>query len=345
VLDKRNWPADAFIRLRGSAQTPPSSDGLLPVLALDVGLSALGSGAVGSAGQAARQQAYRISFGDLGARREEIARALTQGGDLAAALSSDETYQSLLKRRDALQRWQGELDGMSNRTIDRPKRTPSQSVPNRFGDFTGSDAFAPKSSLEDHSAAEAARRPRRPAWGFVKNALYLLGGIAATGGFAAFVQETQVNRPLRDSNPQAPAPDHENLTDVWMHPALFESLEDKNNISVLTDADKLRDFLAERGLSFSGSPPIMRVETAYTFDDPNVQAKFGLKYSFAARDPDQIADILSTVCNANDKSCFISILREVRLHKLDMANLPVPMDAGAVLDLSDRRQEFGVLRP
>jgi hypothetical protein len=242
-------------------------------------------------------------------------------------------------------RWQGELDGMGNRTIDRRKRTPSQSVPSSSGDFTGSDAFAPKSSLGDHGAAEAARRPRWPASGFVKNALYLLVGIAATGGFAAFVQETQVNRPLRDSNPQAPLPDHENLTDVWLHPVLFESLEDKNSISVLTNADKLREFLAERGLSFSGSPPVMRVEIADTFDDPNVQARFGLKYSFVAHDPDQIVDILSTVCTANDKSCFISNLWEVRLHKLDMANLPVPMDAGAVLDLLDRKQEFGVPRP
>jgi hypothetical protein len=159
------------------------------------------------------------------------------------------------------------------------------------------------------------------------------------------VQETQVNRPLRDSNPQALTPDHQNVTGVWLHPVLYDSLKYHNNINFLSNADKLGEFLAERGLSFSGPLPVMRIEITCSFDDPNVQAEFGLKFSYAWRDPDQIVDILSTLCDAKDKSSFISNLRDVPLYRQDMANLPEPTDLQAFLDLEDRRQSFGMPRP
>ena len=218
------------------------------------------SGAIATAGRTAKQQADRIRFSGLGRRREEIDRALPEGGDLAAALSSDQTYQALLERRDALRRWQGELDGLANRKIEHEGRTPSRSDPSRSDEASGSDALAPRSSPGDKTGAEAARGPRRQAAGLVKNALYLLVGIAATGGFAAYVQETQVNRPLRDSNPQALTPDHQNVTGVWLHPVLYDSLKYHNNINFLSNADKLGEFLAERGLSFSGPLPVLRIE-------------------------------------------------------------------------------------
>ena len=76
-----------------------------------------------------------------------------------------------------------------------------------------------------------------------------------------------------------------------------------------------------------------------------MQAEFGLKFSYAWRDPDQIVDILSTLCDAKDKSSFISNLRDVPLYRQDMANLPEPTDLQAFLDLEDRRQSFGMPRP
>jgi hypothetical protein len=326
------------------AQTPSPGDSLAAVVALEVGFIELVSGAVASVRRAAKQQADRISFSELGRRREEIARALTEGGGLAAALSSDETYQSLLKRRNALRRWQVELDDLANRTIENRERTPSRSDPSSSDDVSGSDALAPRSRPGDEIGAQAARSPRRQASGLVRYALYLLSGIAATGGFAAFVQETQVNRPLRNSNFHAPQPDHENLTGVWLHPVLYEAIKYNYNINILSDQDTLGVFLAERGLSLSGPAPIMRIETASTFDDPDLQARFGLKYSYVARDPHQIVDILSILCNPNDKSSSMPNMRDIPRHVLDMANLPEPMDAGAALDFTYRRQEFGVTR-
>jgi hypothetical protein len=224
-------------------------------------------------------------------------------------------------------------------------RTASRSDRSSSDEVFGSHALAPRSSLRAEIGARAARSPQRQASGLVKNTLYLLGGIAATGWFAAFVQETQVNGPLWDSNAQAPMPDHENLTGVWLHPALCEALKDKNNINILSNGVKLGEFLAARGLSFSGPIPIMRVETTSTFDDPNVQAKCGMIYSYVERDPDHLVNILSSLGGAEDKTSFIPNLRDVPLHRMDMANLPEPMDAGAVLDLVYRRQEFGVPRP
>jgi hypothetical protein len=126
---------------------------------------------------------------------------------------------------------------------------------------------------------------------------------------------------------------------------LCEALKDKNNINILRDGDKLGEFLAARGLSLSGPTPIMRIETTSTFDDPNVQAKFGMRYSYLERDPDHLVNILSSLGGAEDKTSFIPNPRDVPLHRMDMANLPEPMDAGAVLDLIYRRQEFGVHRP
>ena len=233
----------------------------------------------------------------------------------------------------------------SARPIEHGGRTASRSDRSSSDEALGSHALAPRSSLRDEIRAGVARSPHWQASGLVKNTLYLLVGIAATGWFAAFVQETQVNRPLRDSNAQAPMPDHENLTGVWLHPVLCEALKDKNNINILSNGDKLGEFLAARGLSFSGPTPIMRIETTSTFDDPNVQAKFGMRYSYLERDPDNLVNILSSLGGVEDKTSFIPNLRDVPLHKMDMSNLPEPMDAGAVLDLVYRRQEFGVPRP
>src|SRR3954471_24895146 len=88
-----------------------------------------GPDAIGFAVRAARQEADRISFSDLGRRREEVARALPDGGELAAALAEDEIFQALLERRDALRRWQAELDGLADRTNDHAGSTPNRSDP------------------------------------------------------------------------------------------------------------------------------------------------------------------------------------------------------------------------
>jgi hypothetical protein len=325
----------------GFAQPTPPGDGLAAILAPEVGGMALQSGAGASARRAAKEQADRISFSDLGRRRAEIARALLDGANLTAALSSDETYQALLERRDVLRRLQGELDGLANRAIKLGERTSRRSDRSESDDASASDSRAPSSSPVTETKAGVTRSPRGQASGLVKNALYLLGGIAATGGFAAFVQETQVNKPLRDSNPQVPTPDHEKLTGVWLHPVLCDALKDKNSIKISSNVDNLAEFLAERELSFAGPTPIMRLEMASTFDDPDVQARFGMKYSYIARQSDQVVNILSTLCGAEDKSSDFPEVRDVPLHRMDMANLPKPMDAGAVLDLAYRRQEFG----
>ena len=204
----------------------------------------------------------------------------------------------------------------------------------------------PWSSPGDEFAGEGVCRPRRQAAGLVKNALYLLSGIVATGWFATFVHETQVSGPLRDANPHAPEPDHERLTGIWLNPVLYALLQVENNIksNIADNADSLRHFLDERGFPFQ-DVPIMRIETASTFDDPLLQAQFGLKYSYTGRDPDQILNMLSSICNANDKSSFVFNSREVRIHRLDIANLPEPMDAGATLDLIYRKQEICVPGP
>jgi hypothetical protein len=340
ILIRQEFPSQVDF-----AQTPPPVDGLAAVLALEVGFTALRSDAIASAGRAAKEQADRISFCDLGRRREKISQALPAGGDLEAALSSDETYRALLVRRDAFRSWQGELDGMANRAIEPGEWTASRSDRSKSDEVSDSDALAPRSRRGDETRARAARSPRRGAFGLIRSTLYLLGAIAATGGFAAFVQESQVNRPSRDSNAQAPMPDYVNLTDVWLHPVLWEALKDKNNINMLSDSDMLGKFLAERGLSFSGPTPIMRLGTRSSFDDPNVQAKFGMKCSYTARDPDQIVNILSTLSDAEDRSSFLPSLRYVPIHRMDMANLPQPMNAGADLDLVYRRQELGVDGP
>jgi hypothetical protein len=262
-------------------------------------------------------------------------------------LTTNQTYRSLVYRPGAIRKRQIELGGLSPRTIDHCERTRCKYDPSRSDQVSPADAPAPWSSPGDEFAGEGVCRPRRQAAGLVKNALYLLSGFVATGWFATFVHETQVSGPLRDANPHAPEPDHERLTGIWLHPVLYALLQDENNIksNIADNADSLRHFLDERGLSVSGSTPIMRIETASTFDDPLLQAQFGLKYSYTARDPDQIVNMLSSLCNANDKSSFVFNSREVPIHRLDIANLPEPMDAGATLDLIYRKQEICVPGP
>jgi hypothetical protein len=262
-------------------------------------------------------------------------------------LPTDQTYQSRLNRLDALWKRLVELDGPATRAFDYRGRPRRQFDPKSAEDLCRPRAVTPRSSPRDETGVEGACRSRRQAAGLVKNALYLLIGVAATGWFAAFVHETQVSGPMRDANPQAPQPDHESLTRVWLHPVLYDLVQDKKSsgIHISSSADRLGQFLAERGLSIAGSPPIMRIETASTFDDPILQAKFGLKISYSSHDPDHIVDILSSLCNAHYHSRLIPDLRDVPLYRLDIANLPEPMDAGATLDLMYRRQEFGLPRP
>jgi hypothetical protein len=262
-------------------------------------------------------------------------------------LTTDQTSQSRLFGPDALRMRLVELDGRATRTFDHRGRTRSQSGPSCAEVVSGPQTFTPRSSPRDETGVEGACRSRRQAAGLVKNALYLLIGVAATGWFAAFVHETQVSGPMRDANPHAPQPDHESLTGVGLHPVLYDLVQDKKSsgIHISSSADRLGQFLAERGLSYSGSVTVMRIEAASSFDDPILQAKFGLKYSYSARDPELIVKVLSNLCDPHHDSGFVPDLRHIPLHRLDIANLPEPMDAAATLDLLYRRQEFGLPRP
>ena len=262
-------------------------------------------------------------------------------------LSTNQTYQSRLHRLDALRKRLVELDGPATRTFDYRGRPRRQFDPKGAEGLCRPRAVTPRSSLRDETGAKVACRSRWQAAGLVKNAVYLLSAIAATGWFAAFVYETQVSGPLRDANPPAPQPDHENLSRIWLHPVLYDFVQDKKSIGIhiSSNADRLGQFLAERGLSYSGSVPVMRLEAACSFDDPILQAKFGLKYSYSARDPELIAGVLSSLCDEHDDSRFVPNPRDVPLQRLDIANLPEPMDAGATLELIYRRQEFGLPRP
>ena len=258
-------------------------------------------------------------------------------------LTKDRTYQSLLLGPDALRKRLVELDRGAPRTFDDRGTTRSQSDPISTEDVSRPHTCSPRSSPRDETGVEGSCRSRRRPVGLVKNPLYVLIGITATGWFAAFVHETQVSGPMRDANPQAPEPDHESLTRVWLHPVLYDLVQDKKLCThISSNADRLGQFLAERGLSFAGSPPIMRIETASTFDDPILQAKFGLRISYSSHDPDQIVDILSGLCDSHNHSRLIPDLRHVPLHRLDIANLPEPMDVGATLDLIYMKQEFGM---
>jgi hypothetical protein len=234
---------------------------------------------------------------------------------------------------------------LANDAIKLEERTSRRSDRRESNQISASNARTPSSTPGTETRAGATRSPREQSFGLVKVTLFLLVGIAASGGFAAFVQETQVNKPLRNSNAQAPMPDHEKLTGVWLHPVLLEALKDENTINNLSDAHKLEESLAERGLSLAGPIPIVRLETAPIFDDPNVQARFGMKYSYTVRQSEQVVKILSALCGADDNSNDFPKVRDVPLYTMDMANLPEPMDAGAVLDLVYRRQEFGICRP
>ena len=142
----------------------------------------------------------------------------------------------------------------------------------------------------------------------------------------------------------APQADHETLTRVWLHPVLYDLVQDAKGVGIYisSNTDRLRQFLAERELAVAGAVPVMRFEVASSFDDPILQARFGLKYSYLVRDLELIAKMLSNLCNAHPDSGFVNDLREVPLHRLDIANLPEPMDAAATLDLIYRRQEFGM---
>jgi hypothetical protein len=261
-------------------------------------------------------------------------------------LPMDQTYPSRLHRLDALRKRVVELEGPATRTFDNRGRQRRQFDPKSAEDLCRPRAVTPRSSPRDETGVEGACRSRRQAAGLVKNALYLLIGVAAIGWFAAFVYETQVSGPMRDANPHAPQPDHESLTGVWLHPVLYDLVQDKELCThISSNADILGQFLAERGLSYSGSVPVMRLEDACSFDDPILQAKFGVKFSYSARDPELIVSVLSSLCDGHDDSRLVPNPRDVPLHMLDIANLPEPMDAGATLDLMYWRQEFGVPRP
>jgi hypothetical protein len=262
-------------------------------------------------------------------------------------LPMDQTYRSRLNQLDAFRKQLGELDGPATRTLEYRGTTRSQFDPSSSEDVSRPRTLTPRSSPREETGAVGACRPRRQVAGLVKNVLYLLIGIAATGWFAAFVHETQVSGPLRNANRQAPQPDHENVTGVWLHPVLYELVQEKKTIGihVSSNADRLRQFLAERALSYSGSVPAMRIEAASSFDDPILQAKFGLKYSYSVRDPEFIVKVLSNLCDPHSDSEFVPNLRDVPLRMLDIANLPEPMDAGATLDLIYRRQESGLSLP
>jgi hypothetical protein len=249
------------------------------------------------------------------------------------------------RRPGVLPKQQGELDVLFDRAIALVRESQIRSAPRRIRATIGSDGFAPRLNRGNQTWANAVRIPRRQTSGLVTNAIYILCGIAATGGFAAFVQETQVNAPMRNSDRQSPWPDHVNVIGVWLHPALYELLENRNISSILSSVDGLHKFIILRGLSFSGSVPIMRIETAWTFDDRIVQSRFGLKYSYVERRPDQILGVLSALCDAKDESSATLHLQGVPVYRLDVANLPEPMDAEAVLDLMDRRQGEGVVFP
>jgi hypothetical protein len=263
-------------------------------------------------------------------------------------LSTNQTYQSRLHRLDALRKRLVELDGPATRTFDNRGRTRRQFDSSSVEDLSRPRAFAPRSSAQDETGVEAAFSPGRQAIELVKNVLVLICGIAALGWFAVFVHETQVNGPLREVNLQAaPQPDHETLTRAWLHPVLYDLVQDAKSVGIhiSSNTDRLGQFLAERELSYAGAVPVMRLEAASSFDDPMLQAKFGLKYSYSVRDPELIAKVLSNLCNAHSDSGFVPDLRDVPLHRLDIANLPEPMDAGATLELIYWRQEFGLPRP
>jgi hypothetical protein len=261
-------------------------------------------------------------------------------------LPMDQTYPSRLNRLDAIRKRLVELDGPATRTFDYRGRPRRQFDPKSAEDLRRPRAVTPRSSPRDDTGAKVACRSRWQAAGLVKNAVYLLSAIAATGWFAAFVYETQVSGPLRDANPLAPQPDHYNLTGVWLHPVLYDLVHDKElSTHISSNADRLGQFLAERGLSYSGSVTVMRLEYVCSFDDPILQAKFGLKFSHSARDPELIVGVLSSLCDGHDDSRFDPNPKDVPFHMLDIANLPEPMDAAATLDLIYRRQEFGLPRP
>lgn len=292
-----------------------------------------GPDAVAASARAARQEADRISFSDLGRRREELARALPEGGDLASALAADATYQALLERRDALRRRQAELEGLAEDRGTEGGATPALGAP----PVSDSDAPVPGSGQGKRTAHGVPRRRRRVATRWVTPALHLVIGIAATAAFADFVQETEVAAASRDVEPPAPKPDVHEYTCVWLHPVLLDAMNDPKHAHVLGDARQLRDFLAERGLSPTGGRPLVRIEAVSAFHDPDMQARYGLRYSFSPS-PEHAVDVLVDLCTAKEGAGPSSALGDVPVHRMDTASRPEPMDATTVLEREYRRQ-------
>lgn len=288
--------------------------------------------AIADAAGAARQEADRISFSELGRRRSELARALPEGADLAAALAEDVTYKALLDRRDALRRRQAELDRLAQ-----PASEPAANTTDR------PEAAVPRTRPREQESAAAARR-RQSASNWARRGLHVAAVLAATVGFAVFVQQTQVDAAWRQIDPPAPRPDHYRYTGVWLHPALFEALEHESSTHILCNARRLREFLAERGLSSPGHPPLVRLNVASSFDDPVLQASFGLNCSYTPG-PEDVAAVLSALCATSGRQVGLVDLREVPRHAMDAARLPEPMDADALIEHDARRQELGTFRP
>ena len=114
-----------------------------------------------------------------------------------ARLSTDPTFKSRLHRLDALRKRLVELDGPATRPFDYRGRTRRQFQSSSVEDLSRTRAFTPRSSPQDEIWVEAASRPGRQAAELVKNALFLICGVAVLGWFAVFVHETQINAPLR----------------------------------------------------------------------------------------------------------------------------------------------------